>query len=316
MYHIILLICSGLLFSISSYADNGCHSIDDVLKRQDCLDNSTTPQVTTATSITDLPDDITLPEKRFEFLTKLRPFRFTSYEPVYLLPVAFTSKPNNDVFTDIGEVGYEKFEVKFQLSTRAKITDDILHQNGDLWVGYTQKSFWQLYNDASAPFRETNYKPEFWFSLETNFDVLGLTNRFIDIGITHESNGRGLTLSRSWNRAFVRFGLENENMALFVMPWVRVQVDSIDNNPEIEDYVGRGEIKMIYRRNNRIFAAVVRNNFDFRQNRGSYELNWVFPMAGNLKGMVQYFNGYGESLIDYDVRMSRLSIGLVVINWL
>ena len=82
--------------------------------------------------------------------------------------------------------------------------------------------------------------------METHYELFGLTNRFIDIGVTHESNGRGLDLSRSWNRAFVRFGLEDENLAIFVMPWGRINIDKIDNNPNIEDYVGQAEIKIIY----------------------------------------------------------------------
>ena len=100
------------------------------------------------------------------------------------------------------------------------------------------------------------------------------------------------------------------------MPWSRINIDKIDNNPGIEDYVGQAEIKIIYQEKERIFAAIIRNNIETKQNRGSYELNWVFPMSGNQKGMIQYFDGYGESLIDYNIRMRRLSIGLVIFNWL
>jgi len=310
---IILLL---IIFSFNSHAATDCTAIDDEMARSNCFDNQTgqsNKQLNTKfRSIT----KIEAPEDRLTYLTRVKPFKFIPYEPVYFMPVAFTNHPNSEPFTTIGEVGNEKFEVKFQISTRAKITDDILNKNIDLWFGYTQKSFWQLYNNASSPFRETNYKPELWFSLKTSQNIFGFTNRYMDLGITHESNGRGLTLSRSWNRAFVRFGLEYEDLSVTIMPWSRIDTDKIDNNPDIEKYVGRAEIRMIYKNEDRILAAVIRNNFNIDQNRGSYELNWVVPMSGNLKGVVQYFNGYGESLMDYDTRMGRLSIGLVIIDWL
>ncbi|MCW8853148.1 MAG: phospholipase A [Gammaproteobacteria bacterium] len=316
MQNNIIIYCLILLASINTHAASDCSSIQDNTARLTCFDKQASLANDPAVSATTDSDDFVLPEEQFKYLTKLKPFRFTTYEPVYFLPVAFTSNPNNEALASVGEVGQEKVEVKFQLSTRTKIANDLLHKNGDLWLGYTQKSFWQLYNDASSPFRETNYKPELWFSLETQYELFGVTNRFIDIGVTHESNGRGLDLSRSWNRAFIRFGLEDENLAIFVMPWSRINIDEIDNNPNIEDYVGRAEIKIIYQNNERILAGIIRNNFKLEDNRGSYELNWVFPMSGNLKGMIQYFDGYGESLIDYDIRVRRFSIGLVIFNWL
>ncbi|MCW8956516.1 MAG: phospholipase A [Gammaproteobacteria bacterium] len=305
-----------LFLSINSQAENNCLLIEDDMARLNCFEKNANHVSNTSESSSNDIDDIVSPKERFEYLTQRKPFKITPYEPIYFMPVAYTSHPNNDPFTDIGGIGLENYEAKFQLSTRFKITDDILHKNGDLWFGYTQKSFWQLYNDSSSPFRETNYKPELWFSLQTAYDFMGMTNRFIDFGITHESNGRGLSLSRSWNRAYIRFGLEKDNLALFFMPWTRIHIDDTDDNPNIEDYVGKAEIKALYQKNDRIIAAIVRNNFDFKQNRGSYELNWVFPMSGNLKGMLQYFNGYGESLIDYNIRMKRISLGLVIINWL
>ena len=311
MQHQTVLLIFLIVFSISSYAVTDCQKIEHTFARESCLQETSKTNSESENDIAAL----TLPIDQFNYLSEVKPFKFIPYEPVYLMPVAFTPQPNNEALINNSEVGQEKIEVKFQLSTRAKIANNLLHKNGDLWFGYTQKSFWQLYNDASSPFRETNYKPELWFSLSTDYKIFGLNNRLIDIGITHESNGRGLTLSRSWNRGFIRFGMESENLTLFIMPWSRIKIDSIDNNPDIETYVGRAEIKIIYQNDDRVLTGVIRNNFELDHNRGSYELSWIIPMTSNLRGIVQYFNGYGESLIDFNTRIQRLSIGLVILEW-
>jgi phospholipase A1 len=60
----------------------------------------------------------------------------------------------------------------------------------------------------------------------------------------------------------------------------------------------------------------VRNNLNFDDNKGAFELDWTFPMPGKLKGFVQYFNGYGESLIDYNQYQERIGIGIKIADWL
>ncbi len=85
------------------------------------------------------------------------------YRPNYFLPVAYNSSPNQDAVLDIDPDAKANYnEAKFQLSVKAKLWEDLFDQKIDIWLAYTQLSFWQIYNTAfSSPFRDTNYEPEF-----------------------------------------------------------------------------------------------------------------------------------------------------------
>ncbi|NIW14677.1 MAG: hypothetical protein GWN31_12285, partial [Candidatus Thorarchaeota archaeon] len=133
-------------------------------------------------------------------------FSLSTHRQNYFLPLAYNSNSNRDTYDSAGESKPSNFEVKFQFSFKVQLWEKVFWGHGDLFFGYTQLSFWQLYDkDMSSPFRETNYEPEIFFKFDTDFNVLGLRNRLITIGFNHESNGRGGELSRSWNRIFAIF---------------------------------------------------------------------------------------------------------------
>lgn len=290
-----------------------CSEITDESARLQCYDELSKQDAPKTKS-----RDTFLPRERFEYLEGRETFTLSPYEPIYFMPVAYANKTNEEPFAALNQPALENLEVKYQISTRVKISEKIFGENMDMWFGYTQKTFWQLYNsDLSAAFRETDYRPELWVSYKTDWQLFEFTNRFIDVGITHESNGQSELLSRSWNRAFMRFGLEQDRWAMMFMPWVRFSENvEDDDNPDIEDYVGKAEFRLYHKRESHMYAIVVRNNFDTDINRGSIEFNVVFPFEGRLKGMLQYFNGYGESLLDYDKKLRRISLGIVLIDWL
>jgi phospholipase A1/A2 len=256
-------------------------------------------------------------EKRIEADARRESFTLTARKPNYIL-VSYMEQPNQAPYAFTGSTDrLENQEIKFQLSFQTKMGDDLLGGNGDLWFGYTQQSYWQLFNSAiSAPFRETNYEPEVYFSLLTGYELLGLKLRSIDAGFVHQSNGRAEPLSRSWNRVFADFKFVRGDLALGLRPWLRVKEDpQDDNNPDIRDYLGSYELRAHYHWKGQTFSFMGRNLFDSDQ-RYNAELDWTFPIKGRLRGMVQWYKGYGESLIDYNYKMNRIGVGVMLTDWL
>ena len=210
-------------------------------------------------------------------------------------------------------------EAKFQISLKTKVADDLFGSRLDVWAGYTQSSRWQAFNRAiSRPFRETNYEPEVMLVLPTDYRILGFHGRMASLSLNHQSNGRSLPLSRSWNRVIAQVALERDDWLLQLRPWWRLNESaSKDNNPDISNHIGRGELLIARRWEGHVFSLQARHSLRLgNRSRGSAEAGWSFPLVGGLKGQVQLFSGYGESLIDYNLRQTRLGIGLSMIDWL
>lgn len=243
-------------------------------------------------------------------------FHFRPHRENYLI-ATYTHAPNNAPYRPFraltpGAEGLSHAELAFQLGFKLKLAENPLNQPVDLWFGYTQQSFWQASNhEASSPFRETNYQPELMAVMPINVGVLGMRARFVNVGFVHQSNGQTSTLSRSWNRVYAQVGLERGDFTLLARVWQRInEPRATDDNPDIVDYLGRGDLVGTYRWNGHEFSALTRYNFS--TDRGAVQLGWAFPMTSKLKGYVQYFSGYGQSLIDYNYFQRTIGFGFVI----
>jgi len=259
-------------------------------------------------------------EKRIEKERDLarRALAILPHRPNYLL-YTYNSTLNEAPFLAVDpETDLQQQEIKYQISLRVPLYNRMFGENGDLWFAYTQLSFWQAFNTAnSAPYRETNYEPEFGLTFHTDFSLLGLKHRLFSVGFAHQSNGRGDSLSRSWNRLWASFLLERDNFVLAFKPWYRIPDSSEkDNNPDILDYAGRAELRIAYKFGDQVFSFTLRNNLRVDENRSGYELDWSFPFSKRIKGLVQFYNGYGESLIDYNAWTQRVGVGVLVEDWI
>ena len=255
--------------------------------------------------------------------TKHKVFSIRPYKQVYLLPARYTTNVNNQPSSPTEgtvpqSLGYLNTEVKFQLSFKMKVLEGLFKDRLDVWLGYTQLSFFQMYTKSiSAPFRETNYEPEIIFTIHTDYDLFGLKGRFVNLGIVHQSNGRQDPLSRSWNRIYAQFGFERGGFALLVRPWYRIREDwSEDNNPDILQFLGHGDVVAVYTWRGHMFSLLFRSNLDFSNLHGAARVDWSFPLYRQLKGYVQVFTGYGESLIDYNHSQTTIGAGFLLLNWM
>mgnify|MGYP003865450881 CR=1 FL=1 len=245
--------------------------------------------------------------------TEFDPYVLTPHKMNYILPVLTTNNINKEAYSDFGEWSdnLEDLESKFQISLKKPLSYNLFGLNESINVAYTQTSWWQIYSE-SAPFRETNYQPEI-FAIIPYSQAEKTALKAIKVAFLHESNGQGGNKSRSWNRVYLEsFFQLNE---LFITPkiWYRLEEESQnDDNSDIEHYMGYGDVKFFYAYKDHTFKALIRNNLNFSDNKGYGEFNWSFPFTKrkNTFGYVQLSSGYGDSLIDYNKEVNRISFGI------
>ncbi|KKN12127.1 hypothetical protein LCGC14_1019560, partial [marine sediment metagenome] len=168
--------------------------------------------------------------------------------------------------------------------------------------------------EISRAFRELNYEPELMLNFPLNLEIAGLTLKMAGVTFNHQSNGRDIPRSRSWNRVIFNFAFESENLQLYVSPWIRLS-DEEDENPLITSYIGNGRVTAIYKLKKNTFYAIGTNTFTLKDNRGSLEFNYLYPINKDLNLQAQFFTGYGETLVDYNHHQTTFGLGVSFINW-
>lgn len=335
----------GALFSATAVAAvpevlADCHGIADATARLACYDRITgrdargtmpaetaarpTPdaaineQVAQARAASAAPAKPSMIETAWGFDPDSPRYDIRFYNPNYLLAARYTDNVNKAPYEQLaaatGEaIDLDKTEAKFQLSFKARLwtTDD---RRFGVWAAYTQQNQWQVYNDnLSRPFRETNYMPELFVSYGPKLDLGGgFRWSVLNAGYNHQSNGRTDQLSRSWDRLYAEAGVENGNLAIFGKLWWRIpEKDEEDDNPDITDYYGHGALSALYRWRGHSFLATARGNVS--TGKGAFEFGWTSPpILGPLRGYVQVFTGYGESLIDYNWKQTTIGAGVAL----
>jgi len=242
-------------------------------------------------------------------------FLISIHKPNYILFLAQNKDTNEEPFAQQfpdDDTSLDNTEVKFQISAKFPLVRKVFGK-GVLYFAYTNRSFWQLYNENSAPFRETNHEPEIFLTLPTAWELAGFKNSLVNLGLVHQSNGRAGYLSRSWNRIYADFIIEKGNGVLSFKPWYLLEEDG--DNPDIQFFMGNFELSGVYKLRRHSLGFMWRNNLK-SDNRGAVQLDWIFPLTSLFSGYVQYFNGYGESMIDYNYDQESIGIGFALSGWL
>jgi len=267
----------------------------------------------------------------------LQPYKDNFFLPVSYakdkpkrVPSAFHVDDPNNPFTD-SDLQYDKHtEVEFQISLKKQLTYDLFGMNEFISFAYTQKVWWQLYSD-SGPFRETNYLPEIFMSIPSSQKIDQASGlKAVKFGFLHESNGQEGYRSRSWNRLYITGLWQWDNLFLATRAWYRLPEDEKpdgyytgqlgpeyanedgDDNPDIDKYLGYGDINIDYLYAKHQFGFLLRNNLRLNSdNKGAGQISWSYPFfdSDNTFWYAKFFYGYGESLIDYDEEVMKTSFG-------
>ncbi len=246
-------------------------------------------------------------------------FDILPHKPTYLLVVhhsnSLNAEPSSPTHAPPAAMELRPNEAMYQLSFKFRVVDLQDSIGASLWVGYTQQSQWQVYNPSvSRPFRETDYEPELMLAFHPDRPILGMRWRLLNFGMVHQSNGESDPLSRSWNRAYVQFGLEHDRFELLLRPWWRIpEQRANDDNPDIVDYMGYGDVIASYRVGRQTLSVLGRYNP--RTGKGALEGSWSFPVWRRMRGYVRLFSGYGESLLDYNWRQTTFGFGMALTDW-
>ena len=252
-------------------------------------------------------------------------FVVRTYQPNFLLPAHYSSSinktPSSPTHPDGGDFPqYRKTEAELQLSLRAKVLEDVLLPGADVWLSYTQRSIWQMWNGQdSAPFRSSDYQPKAMIVLpipgKTGDLGGGWRWRMLLAGIAHESNGAGLPLSRSWNYVYLGTAFTRDDVALRARFDQRLGELGVDDNPHISDYIGNTSLSATWLPGETTMQLTARTSFKSAR-RGSLKFEWTRPVLAakpdGLRWYLQLFSGYGETMLDYNHRQNSVGLGFTL----
>ena len=246
------------------------------------------------------------------------PFAFSQHRLNYILPFSYVSDPNTLSASGLSTENVDNIEAKYQISVKLPLYQ-VENSTSGLYMAFTAVSYWQVYNgEASKPFRETNYEPELFYSWRNELTFAGFKFNQIRFGLSHQSNGQSGLRSRSWNRLFTSAMFSDADSFYHIKAWYRIKEDEKDDpfdstgddNPDITTFMGHTEFGYGTTLGDFNVMALMRNNLKTSNNKGSIELNLSYPISERYELLMQYFNGYGDSLVDYNRHQQRIGFGV------
>lgn len=205
----------------------------------------------------------------------------------------------------------ENSDVKFQISFAQRVTKTTLPGNSFIFIMYTQKTLWNVFQE-SMPMRDLNFNPGIGWTFP--FFSKGRYAGKLTMLIEHESNGRDGDASRSWNKiSFSGSTIIDRWLSVHAKVWIPI-IDGM-NNKDILHYAGIYQHGFVVNTPDRNFiwslmlTKRLGNLFNYNV---TAEFSWRIWKRSNQYFFVQYYNGYGENLLDYNRFRSRLRAGIVI----
>ena len=321
---VLILLCACAAVSAQAAKPNwkACADKPNDSERLACYDKLTGQHYTERSALTRAWDLDGRGNPDAEGIRRLEPYRANR------LLMQHTTRINNQPASPAKQnnatapFSYQPNELKFQFSAKSEIgnfreMDLLWFHDFRIWGGFTQQSYWQLFNSSqSSPFRETNYEPELIGTFGTG-QAQGW--KLLNIGLSHQSNGRNNPFSRSWNRVYAQGGWEQGNYYLLARGWWRIpEPAGNDDNPDIQQFLGRAEMEVHWSPDqDDEVTLLARSNLSAGQPRGFVQLDWSTPVHfWHLARLnMQLATGYGHSLIDYNHKQTTFSFGLAFRDW-
>jgi len=243
----------------------------------------------------------------------------SSYEPMY-----FVAGGDGDSTTARFQLSmqYRILRPAPAAENRAGALDDLRRIADDLYLGYVQTSVWDL-SSPSAPFLDTSFRPSaYYFRADWIEPRPVLRQLGLQAGIEHESNGKSDEDSRSLNILFVRpiftFG-ELDAYHWTIAPKIYAYLEKTDN-ADIADYRGYVDLLIKYGKIDALELTAtlrkgMRKSYGSVQVDATYAIARLFPRFGAFL-QLQYFYGYGETLLSYDANAeSQIRAGFMIVPY-
>lgn len=205
----------------------------------------------------------------------------------------------------------ENTNVKFQISIAQRLTRTTLPWGTYLYLFYSQKCFWNVLEN-SMPMTDLNFNPGIGLT-----KPLFVKNRYIGkltFLIEHESNGRDSTASRSWNKIALAANVMLTNN-LMVHGKIFIPIVDGENNRDIIHYTGFWQAGAQILSNDRRWMGGITV---MKRNQWNLNANVIVDVAYRLFNnanqyiFMQYYNGYGEGLLEYNKFHSQLRVGILI----
>lgn len=234
---------------------------------------------------------------------------FSSYEPIYAV-----YGPGTDSAARI------QISFKYQIFGTRHAQGLPLSWRDGLHFAYTQRMFWDL-GATSSPFRNIDFQPELFYLTPSTSLASGISLS-AQGGFRHESNGRSGSESRNLNTLYVAPMVAlplGRGYSLSVAPRLSLLVGDKSDNPDIRRYRGIGSLFLEVGKDDGL-RLTTSTRLNFASGKGALAADLSYPLWRLLGGSADFylfgqsFIGYGENLLDYNRRTTRLRLGLALVR--